>query len=925
MGTAFQVTPGVLVTAWHVLRDVGAPDVGDAVVVCQFGSDADLGGTVGQIDQVVDLGVVQVREPLDASVGGLVASSLVPNGAMVEIQGASHIDDFDHDRPDVQMTGVWQGPSSEDEIVVARLTTEAVVPGMSGAPVRLLGSDQVVGVVKARYETDSTVLERTVWAAVCEHVGPLVDVFGVKVGALPAGWHPTLTAQIEGPLPSSSQKILGPFVGHDRFKALAGRRRGGLVDASFPYVAPPVLHEAHPDRIWQTLSSEPGRAVLIRGPGGVGKTRTCLEVANRAQQDRWRVIHALTGEPAATTDGLVDVVFSSEEPVLVVLDYVNELHGLDLSSIHNRLLPAAIEAGVQIAIIGSARNGWLATDPPLGPFDLVAACDTPGFQHKVSHSIVTHTAPRAVSEVGLAEVERLCGRHPMIALLVARELERLAIDRRATEPWVSAMAAGDLVGWLRRRFSEDGFTVARPKSAVDLAEVSEALVVAATIAGTLPARADDVMLAAEGAAVAMAQPRSRGRRILRVLDQLGWLTAVGSELGPVHDVVIDYLLTEVLATDLQNESVTNGYVVLDGGLNRPRALGRLASNLGRIVSDLHLRNDSIGEDLGAYCRNWFDQKLDEVQASLLACTDPDEASYALGSLLNGPPWLSGVLTHWPTVVQPWLEENRSSVDARHLLYVGLRNVPEGHSNPLPSVALAWLDHHGERRDASFVLGPLLGRDDLAEPKRVETAALAWLEHHSELPNAQFVLGPLLGRDDLAEPKRVETAALAWLEHHSELPDAQFVLGPLLGRDDLAESKRVETAALAWLEHHGELPDASFVLRPLLGRDDLAEPKRVETAALAWLEHHGERLDAQFVLRPLLGRDDLAEPKRVESAALAWLEHHGERPEAASFVLRPLWAVTTWPNRSVSRLPHSHGWNTTANDSTPSLSSVLFGP
>ncbi|MBK6309334.1 MAG: hypothetical protein IPF42_01645 [Candidatus Microthrix sp.] len=300
--------------------------------------------------------------------------------------------------------------------------------------------------------------------------------------------------------------------------------------------------------------------------------------------------------------------------------------------------------------------------------------------------------------------------------------------------------------------------------------------------------------------------------------------------------------------------------------------------------------------------------------------------------------------------------------------------------------------------SSFVL---LGRDDLAEPKRVETAALAWLEHHGERRDAQFVLGPLLGRDDLAEPKRVETAALAWLEHHGELPDAQFVLGPLLGRDDLAEPKRVETAALAWLEHHSatDAEAASFVLGPLwavttwlnrsvsrllrshgwnatsdrrrsslfvlrhlLGRDDLAEPKRVETAALAWLEHHSERPDASFVLGPLLGRDDLAEPKRVETAALAWLEHHSATDaEAASFVFvifwavttwpnrsvsrlprshgwnataRPtpkqppssfviFWAVTTWPNRSVSRLPHSHGWNTTANDPTPSLSSVLF--
>ena len=74
VGTAFQVQPGVLVTAWHVLRDSEAPDPDDPVKVCRFGSDDDLVGTVLRVDCEYDLATVRVESPLDVSVGELVST-----------------------------------------------------------------------------------------------------------------------------------------------------------------------------------------------------------------------------------------------------------------------------------------------------------------------------------------------------------------------------------------------------------------------------------------------------------------------------------------------------------------------------------------------------------------------------------------------------------------------------------------------------------------------------------------------------------------------------------------------------------------------------------------------------------------------------------------------------------------------------------
>ena len=73
IGTAFQIVPGVLVTAWHVLEDSDAPDSGDSVVVSRFESDDDLVGTVLEVDREYDVATVRIEKPLDASVSELVS------------------------------------------------------------------------------------------------------------------------------------------------------------------------------------------------------------------------------------------------------------------------------------------------------------------------------------------------------------------------------------------------------------------------------------------------------------------------------------------------------------------------------------------------------------------------------------------------------------------------------------------------------------------------------------------------------------------------------------------------------------------------------------------------------------------------------------------------------------------------------------
>lgn len=180
VGTCFQIAPGIVATVWHVLEDIGAGVVGAEVGIDPLAGGAQIGGVVAAIDPPSDLAVVRLAAPLPAAVGGLAATDdVVPNEAVV-IAGVARIDD---DVPTRYLSGPgsWGGAQlRDDRAQLGWLASKTVLPGMSGAPVRRLRDDVVVGVVSGRYNSADGWLRDTVWVARCERlhalcadVGPL--------------------------------------------------------------------------------------------------------------------------------------------------------------------------------------------------------------------------------------------------------------------------------------------------------------------------------------------------------------------------------------------------------------------------------------------------------------------------------------------------------------------------------------------------------------------------------------------------------------------------------------------------------------------------------------------------------------------------------------------------------------------------------
>jgi hypothetical protein len=671
-----------------------------------------------------------------------------------------------------------------------------------------------------------------------------------------------------------------------------------LLDDRLSFVAPVPQASYHPDRVLEhaiALANQKG--VLLIGPGGVGKTRTLMEVATRANASGWRVLHALPGEPALTTEELADVVLQGYDPTLVLIDYLDQVQ-FDLGSIRRRLFPEVQRRGGALALVADARPAFelRASADWSVLFDRVELRPSDSHSQRISLHVQSTVAPQAIRILGASRVAFLCGSRPIIALLIARELERRAHAGNLTPELVVDVRSGDLTAWLRRRLAEDDLVVMSSPSILQPAQPSDELIAAAAVLAAAPQTAEQLqnvaeqVLAATTALPNEASGSARGSFLIDVLCNLGWLEWRGRDLAVAHDLVADEVLEQALSTSPTGRIRRKVlHRVLNASLKAPRTLGRYAITLARLI--MHAESTRQGDDedsLREAASEWFKDAAEALGQGLLAA-DSEESSYALGAVLAGPPWADAMGGCWQEVAQPWLERHQADKEARHLLYRGLRILNGAPANALLNAASAWLSTNGATFEARFVLSSILNRDELD----VETGqkaigyALSWLATNGGTLESQFVLGSVLERDDLdvEAAQKAIAHALGWLETNGATLGASYVIRPLLNRDklDVENAQKAVTYALSWLETNGTTPEAQFVLSSVLDRDDLdvGTAQKAITHALRWLSMNGTMpeantngatLDTQFVLSAILNRDELdaQTAQQAIAYALSWL-------------------------------------------------------
>ena len=259
-GTCFQVAAGVLVTAWHVLSDMGAADDGDRVMVDPLGGGAAFAAVVARADPLRDLALLTCEARLAGVAGPLAAADEVPLRALVSVTGHVVPDDPGHAYRFLIAPGEWAGGTTRDDAVpLGRMTSTSVVLGMSGAPVVRDGDGAVV-VVSGRYNSADGWLAGTVWVARAEDLAALLDgIADIALARLPLSGPADLLLEVT----TDRVRLTGPggeaAAGH-------GGVRPGLAEA---------VNEIRRDRARAEL---PTRADTAAAPtaGLVSLGRACL-------------------------------------------------------------------------------------------------------------------------------------------------------------------------------------------------------------------------------------------------------------------------------------------------------------------------------------------------------------------------------------------------------------------------------------------------------------------------------------------------------------------------------------------------------------------------------------------------------------------------------------------------------------------------
>jgi len=694
------------------------------------------------------------------------------------------------------------------------------------------------------------------------------------------------------------------IVGHEQFlKDLVGFRRY-LLSEELPYVAPELDSSTHPDRLFERLVNGDSAGVLLVGVGGVGKTRLAIEVASRAVAAEWRVLHAGAGDSALEIDALASVVLSQGSRTLVVLDYLDQMHRLDPGALRSRLLPEARRRGQAVVLLATARPGASVLDHPEWEnlFTAVALAPSAEQVKAITEEMLATLATHAEMVLGKESLRQLCGHRPILTLFLARELEHRAKEGILHGDQVTDLREGDLLRWLRLRLEENGIMVPAGHRLVPQ-DPEEAVVAAAAVLAAAPSSRAELIAAAT---VLLGERSDLAQPLVDNLAAFGWLEPSPREWSTAHDVVADEVLEQVLrsrpGTAVRPRAL---HFLLSASLRAPRILGRFALALRRLIlASSHERG--FAESVTKSACDWL-KSVEEELAVALAAGDPDEAGYALGSVIAGPPWDQLVFERWDALLGPWLDRWKEERAARHLLYIGLRH-REFVSAPLVEHALAWLRIHGHELEASFVLAQLFKRTE-ADSELVNLG-LAWLERFPLEKEGQFVLHALLNRPDLGKRAfEIIDRSLAWLARFPLEKGAGYVLASLLSRLDLGErAPEAIDRGMGWLVRFPLEKDGQFVLHSLLDRPDLGErASEAIDRGMAWLARFPLEREAGYVLHSLLDRLDLGERgSEAIDRGIAWLERF-PLEKGGQFVLHSLLNRSDLGGRASEAIDRGMAW------------------
>ncbi|WP_445281053.1 hypothetical protein [Streptomyces sp. DSM 118148] len=731
--------------------------------------------------------------------------------------------------------------------------------------------------------------------------------------------HPGTTTTLEKVTADGvgSQARLSPHI-RTHADELARLRGKGAYLTQVPFVSP--RDDSDPRRLFRRLArltvsasaQESKRGILLIGPAGAGKTRTCFEVAKEALKQRttWQVLH-VARSPEVSTDDVMAVVREQDrrQRVLLIFDYLDSYDALNLDAFGEALRTEDPEG--RVACVASVRPGMLGKLRENGVgllLDEVPLRSDREHTAEVISQIFTEVAPGMLETKGwgAARLSEVCGQRPIIALLIARELEA-RLKAGFSELDVAPPRPEDLLFWLQQRTKQDFGEPAR-----------ETVLLASTVAAASCEQDQDaVETAVERFLATWSDPTFRAgpEGVVGRLLHLGWLVESGQGIDVIHDLVTDEFLRMAIIPDGNTVRSDVLKTLLSAFLAGGLTFSVAARHLRRWTADLR---DTHRRAVERACANWLAGSSDQLAA--LVAGEPHASRSIMLTMLSGPPWRKGVDDNWDRLARPWLEETEQHDPgkAATILASAVHNSIGGVSEHLAAACLAWVNRQWTTRDVSQLLRNLLEADGVSAQDCDMAAehALRWLEQQPTMtkPGARL-LATLLRRKDLDAVRAVTVIdfSLAWMRRSKRNPHAGLVLRPLLLRKDLDEARQTDAIerALAWRGAQAHPSATALVLDAAMRSENPQADKadRVTRRAYAWLKEYGAHVDASFVLEPLLAqsRRRTTEARAALNHTFGWLHLHASASRATYVLAEVLLREDLGTRRAATAVDAAQTW------------------
>jgi hypothetical protein len=722
-------------------------------------------------------------------------------------------------------------------------------------------------------------------------------------------------------------------LGVELFDKAAKRARGFhayLHSDKLSYLSPEEYHksrsrnDAPPAReeLLRQLSDNEEAGIVIVGPGGVGKTRLCEEVAKIAQKEGWTVVRVTQRLRADKLHEKRSFFTSSLSRYLLVFDYIEDQRETFREILE--LLADWRNDSCDVRFIGNCRRSFERTLEVMGrQVDLV---------HLLESSQTSGYTEWVVNRI----LERLDSRDQENARILAKGLPVLAVfiiyvrERFGAEHLERLLTESEFMQWIIKRMP------ATP-SQIDTGQEL------ALLAALLPLQD-----------AAYSQFYSDFRVLLDCLVSDGWIVKsrgpANFEWGFVHDVFADELLAAHLrhvgahavffvglALDLaerQNaiESVLRAFERIANEPNvkslpwadilRERLLSSKQRNLWKTLRhrllasqlipwvDLEILLDPEG-DLwtGAERDTHFQDALgrrlaerdkeDKLSPRRLENTLSIVTRRCLQqerpSLLLIPPALKFVPNEAASAALRVAQDRSYSLQRKNHVFAALLEA----GVPFEMVGREvdqWLNDHSHRVFAARLLMRCCKSDDEAGREVARKHLPQWLAKHGLKLGASHVLRaaltPTKGEKRRWRPLVEDFYTGQWLASFKDTLAARFVIEPWLRsrRRTALQCDDIVTLVLHWLSRFETHPDLTRVLGPWLFEIGYGGTTYVRRFVFPWLKEYHRANSAQYVLSGWLkahaGREDKTDARSVRAYVEGWLIANGEADEV-SFIV-PKW-------------------------------------